>query len=32
MTIAPGIIDTPMMKAMSDKVPDPLIQRVQLPK
>ncbi|WP_028470883.1 3-hydroxyacyl-CoA dehydrogenase [Neptunomonas japonica] len=32
MTIAPGIFDTPMMKAMTDEVRDPLIQMVQSPK
>lgn len=32
MTIAPGIFDTPMMKAMADTVRDPLIQMVQHPK
>ena len=32
MTIAPGIFDTPMMKAMADEVRDPLIQMVQSPK
>ncbi|WP_210396933.1 3-hydroxyacyl-CoA dehydrogenase [Motiliproteus sediminis] len=32
MTIAPGIFDTPMMKAMPDEVRDPLIAMVQNPK
>lgn len=32
MTVAPGIFDTPMMKAMSDEVREPLIQMVQNPK
>jgi len=32
MCIAPGIFDTPMMKAMADSVRDPLIQMVQHPK
>jgi 3-hydroxyacyl-CoA dehydrogenase/3-hydroxy-2-methylbutyryl-CoA dehydrogenase len=32
MTIAPGIFDTPMMKAMTDEVREPLIKMVQHPK
>ncbi|WP_133012421.1 3-hydroxyacyl-CoA dehydrogenase [Marinomonas flavescens] len=32
MAIAPGIFDTPMIKAMADEIRDPLIKMVQHPK